>query len=319
MQGLPAFADPNLLLGAEHFGDAGVYRLADRLAIVQSVDFFPPIVNDPYLFGRIAAANALSDIYAIGAQPRTALNIVGFPDEQVDLEVLGEILRGGAERIEAAGAVVVGGHSLRDAEIKYGLAVTGVVDPELMMTNMAAKPGQVLVLTKPLGTGFITTAAQAGKCPDDVLAGASASMVRLNRAASEAAVALGAKAATDITGFGLGVHAGQMARASGVTFVMKLADLPLLPGAKELASKGHHTRANATNRDHVKGFTLFEAAADSLEAQLLFDPQTSGGLLVAMPPRRAEEFVQRCRADAPASAAIIGSVESSRDVDLVIR
>ncbi len=312
-------ADPNLLLGAEHFGDAGVYRLADGMAIVQSVDFFPPIVNDPYLFGRIAAANALSDIYAIGAQPRTALNIVGFPDEQVDLEVLGEILKGGAERIEAAGAVVVGGHSLRDAEIKYGLAVTGVVDPDLMMTNMAAKPGQVLVLTKPLGTGFITTAAEAGNCPDDVLAGASASMVRLNRASSEAAVALGAKAATDITGFGLGVHAGQMARASGVTFVMKLADLPLLPGAKELAAKGHHTRANATNRDHVKGFTLFEAADDSLEAQLLFDPQTSGGLLVAMPPRRAEEFVQRCRADAPASAAIIGSVESSRDVDLVSR
>ena len=176
MQGLPASADPNLLLGAEHFGDAGVYRLADGMAIVQSVDFFPPIVNDPYLFGRIAAANALSDVYAIGAKPRTALNIVGFPDEQLDLEVLGEILRGGAERIEAAGAVIVGGHSLRDAEIKYGLAVTGVVDPDLMMTNMAARPGQVLVLTKPLGTGFITTAAQAGKCPDDVLAGASASM-----------------------------------------------------------------------------------------------------------------------------------------------
>ena len=165
MQGLPVFSDPDLLVGANHFSDAGVYRLAPNLAIVQSVDFFPPLVDDPFAFGRIAAANSMSDIFTMGAQPKTVLNIVGFPDNELEMSILAEILRGGAERVQAAGAVVVGGHSVRDAEIKFGLAVTGIVDPARMMRNDAARPGDVLVLTKALGTGFVTTAARGGAVP----------------------------------------------------------------------------------------------------------------------------------------------------------
>ena len=181
MRGLPQFEDPNLIVGTESFSDAGVYRLRDDLYIVQTVDFFPPLIDDPYVFGQIAAANSLSDAYAMGARPVTALNIVGFPDDQLELEVLHAILAGGAERVLKAGAVIVGGHTVRDAEIKYGLSVTGVVEPAQLLTNAQAQPGDMLVLTKALGTGFVTTAAKARKCPDDVLATTIASMVQLNR------------------------------------------------------------------------------------------------------------------------------------------
>lgn len=318
MQGLPAFADPNLLVGAEHFGDAGVYRLAEKMAIVQSLDFFPPIVDDPYVFGRIAAANALSDVYAIGATPKTALNIVGFPDDEVGLDVLGEILRGGAERVEAAEAVIVGGHSVRAAEITYGLSVTGVVDPARMMTNEAAAPGDVLILTKALGTGFITTAAKDGACPGDVFESACASMVQLNRSAAESALDVGTRAATDITGFGLAGHAAEMAQASGVTLTIEIGRLPRLPGAVELAGRGFRTRANATNRDHVAALSRFEGPQDSVEAEFLFDPQTSGGLLLSVRADAVEDLLARCRAGGLDSAAVIGGVGPRADVSLVI-
>ena len=319
MQGLPSFSDPNLLIGAEHFSDAGVYRLADGMAIVQSVDFFPPLVDDPFDFGRIAAANAMSDVYATGGRPTTVLNIVCFPDDKVSLDVLQEILRGGAERVQAAGAVIVGGHSVRDEEIKYGLAVTGVVDPDRMMTNRAARPGDALVLTKALGTGFVTTALRAGTCPDDALAAACDSMIRLNDTAAEAAVSLGAKAATDITGFGLAAHAGELASASNVTVRLELDRLPRLAGAEDLAVREHHTRANATNRAHVQRMARFEVADDSVAAEFLFDPQSSGGLLIAIGPDRADELVKRCRADGLESAAVVGSIEPLADTHLVIR
>jgi selenide,water dikinase len=188
---LPTFDDPNLIVGTEGFSDAGVYRLRDDLLIVQSLDFFPPLVDDPFLFGQIAAANSLSDVYAMGARPVTALNIVGFPDKELELEILGRILQGGADRVRLAGAVIAGGHSVRDAEIKYGLSVTGVVSPEQLMTNRAAKAGDVLVLTKPLGTGFITTAFKAGRCSEEVLLVAAQSMAALNAGAAQAAVAVG--------------------------------------------------------------------------------------------------------------------------------
>ena len=180
MQGLPSFDDPNLLIGAEHFSDAGVYRLRDDLLIVQSVDFFPPLVDDPYVFGQIAAANSLGDVYAMGGRPTTALNIVGFPDDQLEMSVLAEILRGGSEKVREAGAVVAGGHTVRDTEIKYGLAVTGVVSPEQLLTNQKAQPGDLLVLTKALGTGFVTTAFKAGRCPPEALLAACDSMRQLN-------------------------------------------------------------------------------------------------------------------------------------------
>ena len=318
MQGLPAFSDPNLLVGAEHFSDAGVYRLADGMAVVQSLDFFPPLVDDPFVFGQIAAANSLSDVYAMGARPVTAMNIVGFPDDKLGLDVLQEILRGGAERVQAAGAVVLGGHSVRDAEIKYGLAVTGIVDPDRMITNEAAEPGDVLVLTKALGTGFVTTALRAGKCPDDVLITACASMTQLNNSAAEAAVSVGARAATDITGFGLLGHAAELAEASGVTVRIEIGKLPHLPGADALATRKHHTRANATNRAHVRPLARFEVADDTVAAEFLFDPQTSGGLLIAVKPDAIEALLERCRAGGLDAATIIGGVEPSGDAALVI-
>ncbi len=318
MQGLPSFSDPNLLVGAEHFSDAGVYRLADGLAVVQSVDFFPPLVNDPFVFGQIAAANSMSDVYAMGGQPKTVLNIVCFPDDKLGLDVLQEILRGGAERVQAAGAVVLGGHSVRDDGIKFGLAVTGTVHPDRLITNQAAEPGDVLVLTKALGTGFVTTANRAGKCPDDVLAAACASMIALNDTASEAAVTVGARAATDITGFGLAAHALELAQASEVTVRLELSRLPLLPGAETLASKKHHTRANATNRAHVRPLSDFEVADDTVAAEFLFDPQTSGGLLIAVKPDTVEPLLEQCRACGLDTATIVGEVQPRGDASLIV-
>ncbi len=318
MQGLPAFSDPNLLVGAEHFSDAGVYRLADGMAVVQSLDFFPPLVDDPFVFGQIAAANSLSDVYAMGARPVTALNIVGFPDDKLGLEVLQEILRGGAERVQAAGAVVLGGHSVRDTEIKFGLAVTGIVDPDRMITNEAAEPGDVLVLTKALGTGFVTTALRAGKCPDDALTTACASMTQLNDTAAEAAMSVGARAATDITGFGLAGHAAELAEASGVTVRLELGKLPRLPGAEALATQKHHTRANPTNRAHLRPSTRFEVADDTVAAEFLFDPQTSGGLLIAVKPDKTEALLERCRAGGLDAATVVGGIEPAGDATLVI-
>ena len=313
MRGLPVFDDPNLVVGAEDFSDAGVYRLRDDLLILQSLDFFPPLVDDPYLFGQIAATNSLSDIFAMGGQPRTALNIVGFPDDKLDLEILGEILNGGAERVKAAGAVIAGGHTVRDAEIKYGLSVT-----EELITNSSAQPGDRLVLTKPLGTGFITTAFKKNRCPVDVLATATASMAMLNKGASEAARGVGVSAATDITGFGLAGHAGEMAQASNVTLVIETSCLPVLPGAPELAAAGYHTRASLTNRNAAEPMMRIQADADPMRLEMCFDAQTSGGLLISVRAEAAEGLVARCREAGAETAAIVGSVVEKTDVFLVL-
>lgn len=319
VQQLTPSSDPDLLIGPEHFSDAGVYQLAPGLAIVQTVDFFPPLVDDPYTFGRIAAANALSDCYAMGAKPRTALNIVGFPDKELPLSILSEILRGGAERIAAAGAVILGGHSVRDVEIKYGLCVTGTVDPAKMMTNAAAKPGDVLVLTKALGTGFITTANRAEKCPPEVMEAACESMTMLNDKASAAAVELGARAATDITGFGLAGHAREMADASNVTIRIDLDKLPLLAGALELSREGFLTGANKSTERYIGERIRFEqeSRSDSDRAKFLFDPQTSGGLLVAIAPERANEFVGQCISSGATETAIVGGIMPRSVVSII--
>ena len=316
VRGLPQFSDPNLLIGPEQFSDAGVYRVTDELAIVQTVDFFPPLVDDARAFGRIAAANALSDVYATGGQPRTALNVVAFPDNDAPLELLHEILAGGADKVAEAGAVIVGGHSVRDAEIKYGLAVTGFVDPRKMMSNRAARAGDVLVLTKALGTSFVVTANRAGTCPPEVLDAAIFSMTQLNKAASVTAMELGARAATDITGFGLAGHAIEMADASGVTITIELCKLPLLPGAEELARAGNRSRANASNRDYTAAQTRIAQGVDSIRSEFCFDPQTSGGLLIALPAERAAELVTRCRDAGANVACVVGSVGARSDVPL---
>lgn len=319
MRGLPQFSDPNLLVGPEDFSDAGVYRLADHLAIVQTLDFFPPLVDDPFVYGQIAAANSLSDVYAMGARPRTVLNIVGFPDDKLDLKILHEILQGGADRVLEAGAVVVGGHTVRDAEIKYGLSVTGVVDPDRLLTNRHAQPGDALVLTKALGTGFVTTAFKAGRCPEQVLEAACASMVQLNAAGSEAALAAGAHAVTDITGFGLAGHAVEMAQASGVTVVLELNRLPLLPGAESLARGGNQSRASETNRQFAEQTMRIEGKPDPTRLELIFDAQTSGGLLISLPADRADELVSRARETGATATCVIGSVEPRQNGSLVIR
>ncbi len=317
MRELPKFEDPDLVIGPEGFSDAGAYRLRDDLIIVQSLDFFPPLVDDPFVFAKIAAANSMSYIFTMGARPTTVLNIVGFPDDKLGLDILGQILKGGAERTAAAGAVVAGGHTVRDSEIKYGLSVTGVVEPKNLITNRNAKPGDVLILTKALGTGFVTTAFKAGKCPEEVIEAATNSMVQLNDIGLEAARAVGAVAATDITGFGLAGHAREMADSSDVTITLQIGKLPVLPGAEKLAEAGFMTRASASNRSFARPTTRI-GAADPLKLEFAFDAQTSGGLLISTEANRADELVDRARSGGATAACIIGRVEARQDVSVVI-
>lgn len=319
MQELPRSRDPNLLVGADNFSDAGVYRIDDGLAIIQTVDFFAPLVDDPFVFGQIAAANSLSDVYAMGGRPKTALNIVGFPDRDLGLDVLTQILQGGAERAGQAGCLIVGGHSVRDTEVKYGLSVTGFVNPAEMITNSSARPGHVLVLTKGLGTGFVIAANRGGRCPIEVFTAACQSMVALNRAASEAAIEVEASASTDVTGFGLAGHGLEMAMASDVTIRIDLSRIPILPGVEEMAVKENLTGAVGTNRAHADTSMRLEGrAADSPRAAFLFDPQTSGGLLVALAPDRVEDFLGRCRQGGADAAVVLGEVQEKKDVHLIV-
>ncbi len=322
MRELPSFRDdPNLLIGAEHFSDAGVYRLSDSQAMVQSTDFFSPIVNDPYVFGQVAAANAMSDVFAMGGTVRTALNIVCFPDNVADLSILTDILKGGAERVLQAGGVILGGHSIRDEEIKYGLAVTGIVHPDKVMSNAGAQPGDVLLLSKALGTGFVTTAHRYDKCSEDVLDAAIASMIQLNNTAAQLAQQHCAHAATDITGFGLAGHAYEMAVASNVNLEIKLGLLPLLRGAFELAEAGNLTRANSTNHGYVESSLTVDSSVnlESTQSAFLFDPQTSGGLLIASPPDQADALIADYNSiDSSSTLQVIGQVREFRTSHLHI-
>jgi selenide,water dikinase len=311
--------NPNLLVGTETGDDAGVYKLTDNLAIVQTLDFFPPVVNDPYLYGQIAAANSLSDIYAMGGTPITALNLAGFPDDKADIDWLGEIFRGGNEKVMEAGAVILGGHTVRDAEIKFGYAMTGTIHPERILTNAAARPGDKLVLTKPLGTGFVTTAHRAGHCPQEVIDAAVACMVQLNDIGKDAMLVAGAHSATDVTGFGLAGHAYGMAKGSGTTLVLELARLPLLPGAEKLAHRPYLTRASATNAAYVAEHLRIEGQPDPVRLEFFYDAQTSGGLLISVPGDRAESLVADVKARGATAACIIGEVRERADKALVLR
>lgn len=316
---LPVQSDPRLLVGTETFDDAGVYALDDELALVQTVDFFPPLVDDPYQFGQIAAANALSDVYAMGGEPLTALNIVGFPDQELPAEVLVEILRGGADKVREAGALVVGGHSVRDAEVKYGLAVTGRVHPRRIWTNSGARPGDALILTKPLGSGVLTSAAKSGKLPPEELAEAIAVMSALNRAARDAAAGVGVHACTDITGFGLAGHAFEMAEASHVTIVLEASRVPLMARTLELARQGVLTRAHRTTREFLGERLALDPAVETALAGVLMDAQTSGGLLLSVPENRADPLVRALRAARVPAAAIVGRVEPAARFRVVLR
>jgi selenide,water dikinase len=318
LRSLPRPNDRNLIVGTDHFDDAGVYRLDANTAIVVTVDFFPPLVDDAYTFGRIAAANSLSDIYAMGARPLTALNIVAFPDKDVPIEVLGEILRGGAERVQASGAVIAGGHSIRDSEIKYGLAVTGIVHPDRVLTNGGARPGDVLVLSKPLGSGILTSAAKAGKIAEPELAEAVEVMIELNEGACAAALEVGAQAVTDITGFGLLGHAFEMAQASGRTLELQAASVPLMARSLELARAGVVTRAHKSTLDYLGNRLKVRGVEESL-VHVLADAQTSGGLLIAVPADRAEALLAGLRKRGTRAAARIGDVRPQGEHALVLR
>lgn len=312
-------SDPNLLVGTETHDDAGVYQLTPDLAIVQTVDFFPPVVDDPFIYGQIAAANALSDVYAMGGKPVTALNLVGYPDDKLEMDWLGRILQGGAERCAAAGCTVLGGHTVRDAEIKFGLAVTGTIHPNRIFTNATAKPGDVLILTKPLGTGFVTTAAKRNICPPDVLAAACSSMVELNKAAAEAVLEVGANAITDITGFGLAGHGLELADGSQVTLELSLSALPLIAGIETIDVSQCQTRGSKSNRDYTTSSIALPAAADPFRVEFLFDPQTSGGLLISVPAERAEVLLRRLREVGTPAAAVIGEVRPRGKNSIVVR
>ena len=325
---MPQPNDPNLLVGAEHFDDAGVYRLSDDTAVVLTLDFFPPLVDDPYTFGRIAAANSLSDIYAMGGRAIAALNIVGYPDKDLPIEWLGDILRGGAERVAAAGAVIAGGHSVRDAEVKYGLSVTGVVHPDRVFTNGGAKPGDALVLTKPIGSGVLTTAAKQGKIEEDELSEAVAVMIELNRGACEILVGMnGARspgepdapihAVTDITGFGLIGHAFEMADASKVSIELDARSVPLLKRTMELAGLGVVTRAAKSNLEHL-GARFENRGADETLVRVLADAQTSGGLLIAVAANHADRLVSQLAAARTPCAAVIGKVTAGGTASVMV-
>ncbi|SRR6266542_1207209 len=289
---IPVVSDERLLVGRETFDDAGVYKLSDDLALVQTVDFFAPIVDDAYDFGQIAAANALSDIYAMGGQPLTALAICAFPTAELPLSILTRTLEGAHDKVHEAGALIVGGHTVIDSELKFGLAVTGRAHPSFLLTNAAAKPGDRLILTKPLGTGVIATAAKRSLATGSALAEMVEQMKRLNGPASRAALAVGARCATDVTGFGLVGHASHIARASAVTLRIRAGAVPVLAGALEAIAAGAIPDGLRRNLDYVTPLASWGSTSAEMR-ELLCDPQTSGGLLVAVSASRAADYLSR--------------------------
>jgi selenide,water dikinase len=292
----------------ERADDAGVYKLSDDLAIIQTVDFFTPIVDDPYMFGQIAAANALSDVYAMGGKPLTAMNIVCFPIKTMDISVLREILRGGLDKIKEAGAVLVGGHSIEDSELKYGLSVTGIVHPSKVLTNVGAEAGDRLILTKPLGTGIINTAIKAGMANEESIERVSNYMARLNKTASEVTQEIGARACTDITGFGLLGHACEMIQGTNKGMILYASRIPLFPEAMSFAEMGLVPGGTYRNRDFRIHQVDIDPKASPYFVDILFDAQTSGGLLIAVAGEKAETMVKRLKERGIDEAAIIGEV-----------
>lgn len=313
---LPPPEDPNLLIGTESSDDAAVYRLSDDIAFVQTLDFFPPMVEDPRLFGQIAAANALSDVYAMGGKVRTALNIVCFP-EDMKLDVLGEILRGGAEKVREAGGVLAGGHSIADKEVKYGLSVTGTIHPDHIRRNNTGHAGDLLILTKPLGVGLICSAERVGQAPPGAMEAAVASMTTLNRWAAEAAETVGEAihACTDVTGFGLLGHLAEMLRPA-ISARIFAGRIPALPGALQAADDCLYTAAAQRTRNHLAGRVRWQHVDFAMQ-ELLLDPQTSGGLLFAVDPEAAPALQQVCR-ERGVFCAVIGELLPRMETDIIV-
>jgi selenide,water dikinase len=307
LSGLEIPSDPNLIVGIETADDAGVYRLSDTLALVQTVDFFTPIVDDPFDYGRISALNSLNDVWAMGGVPITALAVTCFPKKGVEFSVLGEIMRGGLEVLKENSVALVGGHSVDNQQIMFGYAVTGTIDPRRVVTNRGALAGDALILTKPIGTGVISTGIKFGKAGNEAVSASLQTMLLAGREAARMMWDAGAHAATDVTGFALMGHAWEMARASGVTFEIDSASVPLIPGAIELAAAGLLTSGDKTNRAYVGEDVSISDGVSRELGSLLFDPQTAGGLLISVEEARAAELLSRLR-ETYRDAALIGRV-----------
>jgi len=309
LRNLPPLTDPNVIIGANTADDAAVYRLSDDTALVLTTDFFTPVVDDPYEFGAVAAANALSDVYAMGGKPITALNLVGFPDDSLDAEILAEILRGGAEKAREAGIDLVGGHTIKTDEPIYGLAVTGIVHPDRVVSNAGGKPGDLLVLTKPLGIGILTTAAKQNKDPKGAIRTAIDLMSTLNRAACEAMLAVGVHAATDVTGFGLLGHLRNVVNASRCGATVWLQDVPVVEAAWEYVREGIAPGGTHANFRFLNDYVTYDDGLDKPSQLVLCDAQTSGGLLIAVAPDRVDALVEKLRAVGTPASSVIGRLD----------
>jgi selenide,water dikinase len=309
---LPKNQDPNLLVGYETQDDAGVYRLNDDIAIITTADYITPPVNDPFLFGQIAAANALSDVYAMGGHPVTCLNLAGFPSKKLDQDILNQIIAGGLSKITEAGAVLAGGHTIDDDEPKYGLAVTGIVHPEKYWTNTGARPGDILILTKPIGSGVLFNANLKNWVSSQALNQCLAVIKSLNKTAAEIMQKFEIHEATDITGFGLSGHAFEMASGSGVRLEFTLDEIPVMQEALEMYAKGVSTGVNRHNRQLVENHLKFEKDVPEWHREIVYDPQTSGGLMVAVPQDQGPELITALKAAGVEQSCIIGSVQKMR-------
>jgi len=298
---------PNVIVGIETADDAGVYRLSDDLALVQTVDFFTPIVDDPFDYGRISALNSINDVWAMGGTPVTALAVTCFPKKGIDFSILGEIMRGGLSVLTEHGVALIGGHSVDDPQIMFGYAVTGTIHPRQIITNRNARPGDTLILTKPIGTGVISTGIKFGKAAREVIEASLQTMLLAGREAAALMRDAGAHAATDVTGFALLGHAWEMARGSNITLEIEAARVPLISGARELAGQGLLTSGDKSNRQYVGDDVTISDEVSPEMTSLLFDPQTAGGLLISIAPERADELLARLRETYP-EAAIIGRV-----------
>lgn len=312
-----AVPNPDLLVGLDTSDDAGVYRLSEDLALVQTVDFFTPIVDDPYSFGQIAAANAISDIYAMGGKPLTVLNIVAFPITTLDKSILADILRGAADKVREAGATLVGGHSIDDKEPKFGMAVTGLVHPDKVRTNAGARAGDKLILTKPIGVGIMTTSIKKEALSPQEIERVTSVMATLNKTAAETMADYDVHAVTDVTGFGLMGHALEMAKGSGMGIRILQADVPVLPRVRELAEQGFVPGGTRNNHSHVEADIDFPAELDQIGRWILCDAVTSGGLLISVEPGQADSLLQALQ-EAGVEAAMIGEVTDEHAGRIVV-
>lgn len=306
---MPRIEDPNVIAGIEHFEDAGVYRLRDDLALIQTIDFFTPIVDDPFTFGKVAAANSLSDVYAMGGKPLTAMNVICFPVKSMDISILHDILLGGMEILREADVTLIGGHSVEDNELKYGLSVSGVIHPDKVVRNRGARPGDKLVLTKALGTGIVSTAIKGEAAPPELAARSIESMTTLNRTAAEImAETPGIHACTDITGFGFLGHACEMIEGSDAGMLINITAVPEFPGVQQLVREGYVPGGLYRNKEFRMHMLEFDRSCPDISADFLFDPQTSGGLLISIEASQADNFLKRLLDAGVKDAAIVGEV-----------